>query len=77
MIMFVMMAVGIGIVILLGFFALTFSSEFTKRKRREEDFSDEVVEKAKRGRLILSDDGELVEIADSDAQADERWEQRY
>jgi hypothetical protein len=76
MIMFLIMVIGVGVVILLGFFALNMSTEI-KRKRQEEDFGDDVVEKAKRGRVRLSDDGELVDISDTDSQADEQWKQSY
>lgn len=77
MMMFLMMVVGIGVVIALGFFALTFSTEAVKRKRQEEDFGYDVVEKAKRGRVMLTDDGELIEISDYEAQVDEQRKRSY
>ncbi|MCI0714288.1 MAG: hypothetical protein L0154_29310 [Chloroflexi bacterium] len=75
-VMFLMMVVGLGVVIALGFFALNLPNEVAKRKHHEH-FGDEVAEKAKRGRLMLSDDGELVEVADYEAQVDEQRKRSY
>lgn len=59
--MVVMMALGIGVVVVISiFFAVAVVSETAKGKRNQ-NLVDDVTEKPKRSRLMLSDDGELVD----------------
>lgn len=61
--MILMMALGIGAFIVMGFSAMAGGAVAAKRKQR---FMDTISEKPKRSYLMLSDDGELIGIEEGE-----------
>jgi Na+-transporting methylmalonyl-CoA/oxaloacetate decarboxylase gamma subunit len=66
-----MMVLGIAAVIIISLVLIAAVSQVAGSRFNHEPLSD-AAEKPKRDRLILSDDGELLEIVDSDWKGDEK-----
>ncbi len=66
-----MMVLGIAALLVISIFVITAVSRVARGRLSQEPL-DDGVEKPKRNRLILSDDGELLEIADGEGEMAEK-----
>ncbi len=69
--MVLMMTLGIAVIIIMSIFATAAVSRIAKGKLDHDPLYN-VTEKPKRGRLMLSDDGELLEIGDDEWEMGEK-----
>ncbi len=66
-----MMALGIAALMVVSVFVIAAVSRAARGRLNQEPLDDDA-EKPKRERLILTDNGELLEMADSEAEMDEK-----